>query len=235
MLTQPLFEAICRMPALQGLYIKWGKLTDATALQQLRQLRFLHIGSAPRLQPLDVLAKLPELQWLELENVQAATDTAFLLPLKGLRGLSLQGPLNGGKPLALKSLQALTALQQLEWLDLGNLTLADQSLTVIAELPTLRHLHLCNRFAMEQLAALAGKRPDLDCPRLQPHSDPVEWTLCRYCGQPRMVMLTGKGKPWLCLDCDSQRLHQHCQQFAKLAQQAAGAAHNRCQDQSFPA
>ena len=84
--SQEMFEAACAVPNLEGLYIKWGALTDMTPVTQAQGLKALHIGGSPSMQHLEALTGLPKLQWLELENIKALADPAFVGQLTRLRG-----------------------------------------------------------------------------------------------------------------------------------------------------
>ncbi|MGH8494411.1 MAG: hypothetical protein ACRERR_15090 [Moraxellaceae bacterium] len=211
-----LFKAACQMPALEGLYVKWSGITDFTPItQRAGSLRYLHIGSSPSLAPLEVLGELPLLEWLELENVRAAANLEFVSPLKNLRGLGLHGDTNSLKSLKVKSLAPLAGLDKLTWLSMAALRSEDESLGPLATLPSLRYLLINNHFPWQEYAKLAGLRPDIDCDRFTPVSEPVEWTSCKKCKQKTMVMLTGKGMPMLCLGCDSKNIDSLRSNFHK--------------------
>lgn len=218
---QQLFDAACAMPKLKGLYIKWGGMTSAAAISAAGQLTYLHLGSTPSLQPLDVLSELTQLRWLELENIRASHDLSFLTPLTALRGLSLTGDSNSLKTLKLNSIAPLLSLQQLQWLQLQTVDIEDQSLELIAMLPALKQLLLSNTFPMAEIALLAGRRPDIHCDLFQPCSEVVSWTKCKKCQNATMVMLTGKGTPWLCTSCDWARISRHQDEFRRIVQNAA--------------
>lgn len=218
--TQELFDAACAMPNLEGLYIKWGGITSSLAIRALKHIRYLHIGSSPSLQPLEVLSELTHLRWLELENIRAASDLSFLEPLVELRGLSVTGDSNSLKALSIATLTPLQSLKNLEWLQLGTVTVEDESLAPIARLPHLKQLLLSNRFLMEEVASLAGRLPHVSCDLFTPVGDPVEWTQCKKCKRSTMVMLTGKGAPWSCTTCDATRIQRHEDAFRSIAKQA---------------
>lgn len=217
--TQELFDAACAMPDLEGLNIKWGAILSSAMLAGSRKLKYLHLGS-PSLAPLEVLGELPELVWLELDNIKAAADLSFLEKLPNLTGLSITGDSNSIKVLPIQTLAPLRALKKLEWLQLATVTVADESLAPIAELPALRYLNLANRFRMEEVAALAARLPQVKCELFRPTGEVVNWTLCKKCKQKTMVMLTGKGLPWLCTACDAKRLQKHEEAFRRISGQA---------------
>lgn len=214
-----LFEAACQLPNLEGLYVKWSGIKNFRPIAQLGgTLRYLHMGSSPSLEPLDVLSELPLLEWLELENVRAA-DLGFVSSLKSLRGLGLHGDTNSLKALKVKSLAPLNGLDKLTWLSLSAIRTEDESLSPLATLPSLRYLLINNHFPWQEYAKLAGLRPDIDCDRFTPVSEPVNWTACKKCKEKTMVMLTGKGM--LCLGCDAAKLLQYRDAYMSLKKRAA--------------
>ena len=123
----------------------------------------------------------------------------------------------------MSTLAPLRALSNLEWLQLATITVEDESLAPIGELPRLKQLLLSNRFPMEEIASLAGRLPGVSCDLFRPIGEPVGWSTCKKCKRATMVMLTGKGAPWSCTSCDVKRIERHEQAFcaaAKLAKDA---------------
>lgn len=214
--TQPLFEAACAMPNLQGLYVKWSSIDSLAPLRGLQQLTHLHVGGAPSAEGLHYLSELPALIDLEIHNVRAAADLSFLAGLPQLRSLGLAGDGNSSKALRIQSLAPLRHLQQLERLSLTVATVEDGSLAPIAELAKLKHLLLSNQHPMAEYARLAARMPQLDCDMFQPLGEPATWMSCKQCGEKTMLSLTGKGKPWLCSSCDAARIAKHVAEFEKI-------------------
>jgi hypothetical protein len=171
------------------------------------------------LAPLDPLGELPELEWLELENIHATRDLGFLREFTNLKGLTIGGDSNSIKYLKAESLEPLENLRNLYWLSLPTFTTEDGSLMPLAKLGSLKYLSLSNKFKMEEFAKLAGARPDIDCDRLKPVSDILSYFTCKKCGGNKMVLLTGKGKPILCVDCDATRIARHIDAFNEIADQ----------------
>jgi hypothetical protein len=221
--SQEMFEAACAMPALEGLYIKWGSLTDLRPITRLRTLSHFHLGGAPSAEGLDALAALPRLIDLEIANVRAAGDLSFLRGLPQLRSLLLAGDSNSIKALKIDTLAPLAALPQLERLRLLTVQVLDGSLAPLAGLPALKHLALCNQFPRDEFARLAGRRPDLAA-ELEPVNGPVMAFGCKKCKQKTMYQTLGKGLPWLCGHCDRARLDKHVAEFRAVAAAARDAA-----------
>ena len=221
--TQEIFEAACAMPGLQGLYVKWSAITSLAPLAGHRALSHLHLGGAPSATGLEALATLPALVDLDLHNVRESADLAFLQGLQGLRALGLAGDSNSIKPLKIPSLAPLAKLQEVERLSLHTVRVDDGSLAPLAAMQRLRWLSLANVFPMEEVARLAGRRPDIDCDLFVASNGPVASIACKKCRQYTLHMTTGKGKPWLCENCDGDRLAKHVAAFETL-RAGAGAA-----------
>jgi len=215
--TQALFEAACQMPHLESLYIKWGALRSLEPLLQLKQLRHLHLGSAPSAEPIAVLSQLTTLVDLEIENNPGVSDLRFLEPLTALESLSISGQRNSLKKVKIKSLAPLARLKQLKRLMLTTLILEEPSLDALTDLPKLKYLLLSNQFEMAEIARLAALLPEVDCDLFAPVSEVYQGILCKTCKQSTtMVMLTGKGKPWRCLNCQPAQIEAHRSQFFAL-------------------
>lgn len=219
--SQETFEAVCRLPAVEGLHIGWSAITSLAPIRQLRTLTHFHLGSGPSAQELEALADLPALVDLEISNVRAAGDLRFLAGMHGLKALALCGDSNSIKPLKIATLAPLSGLASLERLSLTTVQLEDGSLESLARLPRLRHLDLSNQFPMEEVARLAGRRPDIACDRFVASHGPVSWMACKACHRKSMHQLTGKRKPWLCGHCDAARLARHIAEFDAIKESAA--------------
>lgn len=213
---QELFEAACDMRSLKGLYIKWSGIKSIDSIGKAKHLKYLHIGSSPSLAPLAPLEQLPNLEWLELENIKACSDLSFTKRLKKLKGLSVAGDGNSLKYLQIQSLEPLTALQDLYWLSLRTTTVEQDGLLPLARLKSLKYLCISNKHRFEDVAALAGARPDIECELFEPVSGVYDFMACKKCGQHTMVLPTGKGKPWMCQTCDKEKIEKHVTQFNKI-------------------
>jgi hypothetical protein len=221
--TQELFDAACRMPALEGLWVKWSGMTSSAQVARLSRLKSLHLGSSPSFGPLDVLGDVP-LTWLELENNRASCDLSFLKRLPQLQGLAVTGDGNSIKTITLKSLAPLRALSHLQWLRLTTVKVEDGSLAPLADLPSLKYLQLSNRFSVKEIAGLAGRMPQVRSDWFEPVGRPVTWRACKTCGEKTMVMLSGKGTTMLCTACDAARVDKHIAEFERIAQAARSGA-----------
>lgn len=215
--TQELFDAACEMKSLKGLYIKWSGIKSIDKIVKSKNLKYLHIGSSPSLSPLEPLNQLPVLEWLELENIRACEDLSFTKNLINLKGLSIAGDGNSIKYLKAKTLEPLTSLQELYWLSLGAFMVEQDGLLPLAKLRKLKYLFISNKYKFEDVAALAGARPDVECDLFEPVSGVYDFFACKKCGEHTMILPTGKGKPWMCQTCDATKIEKHIHQFNEIA------------------
>ncbi len=90
-ISQEMFDAVCSMPRLEGLWIKHTRIEDLRALPCLERLGYLYIGSSPRLDAIDTVARLPCLRWLGLERITRVRRLDALRSMVELEGLELCG------------------------------------------------------------------------------------------------------------------------------------------------
>ncbi|MGI9261417.1 MAG: hypothetical protein ACR2QR_05240 [Woeseiaceae bacterium] len=209
------------MPALNGLWIKWSGIKTIESIVDLQSLKYLRIGSSPSLVGLHKLAELPDLLWLELENIREMQDLGFLQGLGTLRGMALEGDTNSLKTLTVETLGPIEHLQSLEWLALRSFQVRDGSLRPIAKLDALNWLFLNNKFSLEQVAYVAGKMPNVSCRSFDPIFGHLKYPACKTCNGTDMVMLTGRGTRLMCANCDMHKIRQHGEQYRRFYAAAA--------------
>lgn len=156
--SQALFEAACRVPRLEGLYVKWGAIDDLSPIVRRLGLRFLHIGSAPGITSIECLSELRGLEVLELENLHRVPDLSAVGRLPDLEGLALYG---GEKGWRVPDLAPLSRLASLRYLFLVRLRPADRSLRPLYYLDHLRTLRLDPAWPLDEVLDLQVRRPEL--------------------------------------------------------------------------
>lgn len=203
-MPQELFEAACKLPALNGLCMSWSGINDLTPLERCQQLQYLRIGMAGGVRSIEPLGKLASLRWLQIANVQIASLEP-LRPLKNLEGLGFIG--GESKPVALESFAPLADLTNLEWLHLGAVRTIDNSLRPLSGLKRLKFLGLANAFPVEEFAFLSLHVESSVCNLAQPYA---RWhssvSPCRKCKKNWKVMTSGRPSWSLCPTCDSIKL-----------------------------
>lgn len=156
--SQSMFEAACRIPRLEGLYVKWGGIDDLSPLVRQMGLRFLHIGSSPGVTSIECLSEMRSLEVLELENLHRIEDISVIGGLAGLLGLALYG---GEKGWRIRSLGPLSRLGALRYLFLTGVRPGDRSLRPLHGLGSLRTLRLDSRWPQDQVLDLQLRYPEL--------------------------------------------------------------------------
>ena len=117
-IDQEFFDAICEMPQLKGLYIKWGKIESIQKIQKLTNLKHLYFGSNPRITSLDGIEHLKHIEHLELENFKSILNFSKIGHLFNLRTLAVTGSINSPAT-QMDNLYFLENLNNLEELALG--------------------------------------------------------------------------------------------------------------------
>ncbi|HUY34001.1 MAG TPA: hypothetical protein VMV69_14735 [Pirellulales bacterium] len=153
-LTPAMAEALCGVPQLRTLDIKFDYLTPgvAVALSEFRQLRSLSIkhrgptsdNAAEQISRdcLAAIGKMPYLEELTLSNMVLRRESlACLAELKNLKWLSVN-LWNCPEPNSQECLAAIARLTQLEWLELTDLKVSNESLACLAGLANLKTLIL---------------------------------------------------------------------------------------------
>jgi len=210
--TQEMFDTVTKMKNVEGVYIKWSGIKSIENIVNMPNLKYLHIGSTPSLSPLTPISKLNKLEWLELENIKACSDLTFLEGMHHLKGLSIEGDGNSSKYIKARSLEPLENLPNIYWLSLGAFMTEDGSLLPLSKMKSLKYLIISQKYKMEEVARLAGLRPDIECDAFDPISSIYDIG-CNKCNERKMVLPTGKGKPFLCTFCETEKIEKHIKKF----------------------
>ena len=156
---QVLFDAACRMPNLQDLWIKWSGLTDINAIQGVPGLRYFHLGSSTGLRSIHPLAELIKLRWLGLENLRRIRTLEPVGALTQLEGLTLQGSMwSNWKVRTLMPLRSLTGLR---YLALAGLRADDRTLAPLFALRGLETLVLAKWWDQGEVHEVRRRNPRL--------------------------------------------------------------------------
>lgn len=134
---QKLFDAACRVPGLESLYIKWSGIKKLNALQDSHSLRCLHIGSSTGIESIEPLRSLRSLVWLGLESVTRIKTLDPIAELSDLIGLTVEGSMWTTQ--IVETLAPIGRLPNLRYISLINLRSLDRTL---APLFTLRNLEV---------------------------------------------------------------------------------------------
>lgn len=208
---------VCNCASLESLYVETLKSDELGRVGKLPSLKVLSIDSCSQIDSLDELRDIRNLEGLAIINFRNVREINPLSELTNLRQLAVAGGL--WTRMKIESLRPLSPLLNLKYLHLTNLKAEDESLRPLAELRQLEKLEVANFYPAEEFAWLSGKLKNTKCTWFRPYVEaPFD---CPKCGKDTTVMLTGKGKPSLCKECDRKRLERHVAEFQGIAADAA--------------
>ena len=185
-------------------------------MKKLPVLEVLRLDSCSTIDSLEPLGELTQLTGLAIENFKNVHDLSPLATLTNLRQLAVEGSI--WSRMKINSLAPIAGLSRIEYLNLSNLKVADESLAPLTHLTNLKKLVTANFYPFEEFARLSAKLPNCECQWFAPY---VATTLkCPKCEAENRVMLTGKGKPLLCPRCDAIRLARHVKEFERRRSEA---------------
>lgn len=156
---QRLFDAACRMPGLEGLWIKWSGVKSVESLRESRRLRAFHLGSSASLESIDVLGEMTSLRWLGLENVKRIRSLEPLSSLTGLEGLAVEGGLDSTQHV--DTLEPVGRLASLKYLSIANLKSDDGTLAPLFSLTNLDRFDAARWWDADELAEVRRNNPGL--------------------------------------------------------------------------
>lgn len=215
--NQKALAYICKCASLESLYIDTLKSGEISCILKLRSFKVLSIDSCSKIDSLGELSNLKTLEGLAIINFKNVHEVSPLSGLINLQQLAIAGSI--WTRMKIESLQPLSSLRNLKYLHLTNLKAEDESLKPLGGLSQLEKLEIANFYPMEEFAWLSSKLKNTRCTWFRPYIEaPFE---CSKCGSDTVAMLTGKGKPSLCKECDAKRLERHVAEFEGIAADAA--------------
>lgn len=133
--NQKMFEAACRVPYLEGLFIKWSGIKDISSLQNATGLQHLHLGSSSQVESIEILGSLIGLATLNLQQLNKISDFSILANLTALEGLGIDGGMWTAQKI--DTLKPLTKLRNLKYLTLIHTRLKEKTFDPLLELTNL--------------------------------------------------------------------------------------------------
>ena len=187
------------------------RVDDLFPLQRLPRLDVLRLDSCSKINSLQQLSDLRQLTGLAIENFKNVHEIKPLSVLTNLKELAIEGSI--WTRMKIDSLSPIMNLTSIEFLSLTNLKVADESLKPLATLTSLRELHIANFYPFEEFARLAAALPQCKCQWFTPY---VSTSLkCEKCNDNR-VLVTGKGKSYMCVRCDAAWLARRVADFERI-------------------
>lgn len=149
---QKLFDAACRVPGLEGLYVKWSGIEDLTPIADASSLLYFHLGQSSKVSSIAALGNCRRFKWLGLELLSKIRNFQPLSHLRNLEGLSLEGSM--GTTWRVNTLAALGSLAKLRYLSIANLRADDRSLAGLFPLRHLATFHYADWWDAAELAEI---------------------------------------------------------------------------------
>ena len=156
---QALFEAACRVPNLEGLYVKWSGISDLAPLAGARKVRWFHLGQTAQLGSIEPLATMSQLRWLGLELLSRVHELDPVGSLVDLEGLSLEGSI--GTTWRVQTLRPLRHLEGLRYLSIANLRTVDRTLSPLFSLSKLVSFRHASWWERSELDEIRRRNPQL--------------------------------------------------------------------------
>lgn len=157
--NQAMFEATCKISTLEGLYIDWRGIKDLSPLTNLRDLKYLHIGSSPFVGSILPLKSMDQLVVLHIENFKPILDLHPLGAMINLEGLAVWG--STWTTQTVDSLAPLSSLNNFQYAYLENLKSLENSLLTLLELKQLVNLVIGYHWSKNEMRLLKENLPEL--------------------------------------------------------------------------
>ena len=157
--SQELFEAACRIPRLERLWVKLSGVTSLDAAANCETLHGLHLLDAPKLESLTALGRLQGLRALDLLNFRRVQDISPVGELVTLEKLFIGGGMWAEQRVL--TLEPLSRLKKLKSLSLVSIRADDDTLRPLYELSTLERFDVGTRWNQNEIAAIRLRNPGL--------------------------------------------------------------------------
>jgi hypothetical protein len=198
------------LSGLLRLYVDGIRLAELGPFAGLTRLEVLSLEGCTRVESLRELAPFRGVQALGVTHFPKVRSLEPLTDFDSLQALVVAGAI--WTRMKVESLAPLARLSRLRHLHLTNLKALDESLDPLAALTGLETLELANFYPVEEFARLSARLKNTTCAWFAPFL-PFRSVACPKCGQRKMVVLTGKGMPALCMSCDEKRVRKHKDRF----------------------
>ncbi|HOX11159.1 MAG TPA: hypothetical protein PK333_04180 [Candidatus Moranbacteria bacterium] len=157
--NQMLFDAACQMENLEGLHIKWSSIKSLDNLLNLKNLKYLHIGSSTKIENINCIGNLNKLIVLEIAHFKKISQIDPIGNLVQLEGLAIEG--NIDTTYIIETLKPLENLALLRHLSLGNLKTRDKTLSYLNGIKSLEYINLAHWWDEAEIEALKKNLPNL--------------------------------------------------------------------------
>jgi Leucine-rich repeat (LRR) protein len=188
------------------------KITDFKSVEIPDEVEKLYVRDCKKLTSTIGMSKLKNLKTLWIygsDKISSLEDLPNLV-------LLIVSPSFNGK-IKIVSLETISKLQSLETLYFAGNAI-DGSLSSLHNLKKLKTLFLSNSYEWKEFATLEAKQKNLDFAwkgGVVYNANP-NLLKCKICDGP-LAMLTGKGLPMVCPDCNPKKIKTHLQRYTAIA------------------
>lgn len=167
--NQDFLEEIGHLGSLEYLELAWPTTAkDLSPLRNLKELRVLKIDSPRNIVDFSIIAQLPKLERLFIENAKHMSGLDWIEPLRDrLTVLGIEGSMY-----TKQKIPSLAPLQgfALQALFLTSTRMGDQSFVPLHDMQTLRYLGTALNAPRDEFEALHTALPDLQCDWFNPEA-----------------------------------------------------------------
>ena len=157
--NQAIFNDICKIESLEGLWLKWTSIENLDCISQLENLKHIHIGPSTKIPSLLPLTKLNKLVTIHLEGLPLISDFSCLTTLKNIEGLIIEGTM--WKPQTIDTLKGFEKFDKLKYLSFINVIIADKDSVPLRRIKSLANLDMHYRWTKEDFQSLYNSLPNL--------------------------------------------------------------------------
>ena len=157
--TQPLFDSTCKLTSLVGLNIKWSNIKTLDIITNLKNLKYLRIGSSAQIESISPLCLLTNLEVLVIENFKKISDFSLISSLTSLKFLTIEGGMYTKQKV--DSFEPISELKNLIYFSSLMTTCKDKTIDPILKLKNLRTLNWGFDISKEDMARLKKDLPQL--------------------------------------------------------------------------
>ena len=157
--TQELFDAASKLDNLVGLYIKWSGIKSLDRITNLKNLKYLRIGSSAKVESIEPLRQMTNLEVLEIENFKNISDFSALKDLTNLKFLEIKGGMYTKQ--RVDSFEPLSSLTNLIHLSTAMISCPDKGIDHILKLKKLQTLNWSFDLSTADMNKLKKELPNL--------------------------------------------------------------------------
>lgn len=151
-IKQETFDVICGLKNLESLYVQSNRITDLSALSNLKKLKHLGLLSLTKIDDIKAISKLRGLQTLMIENFKKVTDFSQLSALTELRGLQIDGDMYTAQ--IIENFDFLNSLADLKYLTFTNSRGKAKNFDAIAQLSNLEMIQSSTNYPKQEFQKL---------------------------------------------------------------------------------